>query len=152
MKKLKTFNELNELNVSTYADLMNKTYDYPWVKYFSKNPDKDINPKELGNQQGRINTLAKNRFVEEFYKEFSQETISINTSKGKYIFDSIKFKTNYTYYDLIFKGKGDYDLDDYLWIMPDNNNYYIDKKDLKIIDDKSDKIIREMLKYNKNFS
>ena len=142
---------INELDTKSYAGLMNKTYNYPWEKFFSKNPDKDINPKELGSQQGRINTLARDRFLNAFNREYPENSVSINTNNGVYYFDSIKFKTNYTYYDLIFKKQDDHS-GDYLWIMPDNNSYYIDKKDLKITDDNSDKVIRELLKYNLNYS
>ena len=147
MKRIKTFSELNELSTSTYANLMNKTTDYPWTHFFSKNPDKDINPKELGTQHGRINTLARDKFISEFYKEFPIGSIVIDTNKGEYIFDGIKFKTNYTYYDLIFKNGS---LHDYLWIVSEKEGYYIDKKDIEIDDDKSDKIINELLKYNTN--
>jgi len=149
MKKLKTFKELNELSTNTYSDLMNKTSNYPWSKFFSKNPDKDTNIKELGTQQCRINKLSRERFEQEFYKEFPIGSITINTSEGEYVFDDIKFKSNFTYYDIIFKGKGKYGMDDYLWIMPSGNEYYIDKKGLTITDDKSDEIIRDLLKYNK---
>jgi hypothetical protein len=140
----------NELNTDTYSDLMNKTSDFPWAKFFSKNPDKDTNPKEPGTQQGRINKLSRDRFVTEYYKEFPKGSLTINTSEGKYIFDSINFKSNFTYYDLIFRHMDD-GVGRYLWIMPSGHDYFIDRKGLTLTDDKSDKIIRDLLKYNHGF-
>lgn len=139
---------INELNTSTYADLMNKTSEYPWVRYFSKNPDKYTNPKEPGTQQERINNSARDRFVSEFYKEFPKGSVIINTNEGRYKFSQISFRSNFTYYDVIFESMDD-GIGRFLWIMPSGNDYYIDKKGLEITDNNSDKMIRELLKYNK---
>lgn len=143
---------INELNASTYSRVMNNTSEYPWDYFFSKNPDKAINPKELGTQKGRINKLAQELFIKEFYKEFPIGGITINTSEGEYIFIGIKFEANYTRYDAFFKEKSNYE--NYtgrtIWITPSGNDFYINiSRGLTITDPESINKVKDILKYNK---
>ena len=136
------YKALSELNISTYANILNKTDDYPWKTFLGQ--------KELGNKQGKVNRLAMERFETEFYKQFKPKELSIETSKGKFIFIGIKFKTNYTSYDLHFipenRPNGTI-----LSIEGKPEKMYIDKLaygNITIDDRKSQELIKAMLKYN----
>ncbi len=132
---------IDELNTSTYANVMNKTSNYPW-----KNDDK------TRNKMGNINKLTKERFEQEFYNEFPKESTKIVTNLGEYTFVGIKYDTNYNKYWLIFVKKHGLGMDDYLWIKDDNGQIYIDNNINKgvEIDNNSKNLINQMLKYDVN--
>ena len=104
MKHLKFFEELNP---STYRNLRNRTADYPWYKYSGTNTDAD---KSRADKMGRINKLSKERFEQEFYKEFPKDTTTIKVYDSldpknivELLFNEIQWRANWTYYDLDFK-------------------------------------------------
>ena len=66
-KNIKKFEEfVNELNASTYANVMNKTEQYPWVK---KGSGSFVNKDT---KRGDLNRLAIEKFNDEFYSEFPE--------------------------------------------------------------------------------
>jgi len=141
---------INELDTSTYANLMNNTSDYPWTQFLGADTeDNYTNPKHKGQKEERVNKKSRERFLEEFYKEFPKNSIStkILTNEGEYNFHGIRFTTNYSSYDLSFEQKGSY-WKSLLWIQPEHDGYYIDDKSIKITDANSDNLINQMLKYN----
>jgi hypothetical protein len=104
MKHLKTFEELSP---STYRNLRNRTADYPWYKYSGANTDAD---KSRADKMGRINQLSKERFEQEFYKQFPKDTTTIKVYDSlnpknivELLFNEIQWRANWTYYDLDFK-------------------------------------------------
>jgi hypothetical protein len=135
-------NTIKEMDLKTYATVMNKTENYPWIRMLSK--DKN------GKKEERVNKLAKNRFIDEFFKKFPRKSESTNilTNDGEYNFGGVHFNTNYTNYSVYFIKVGDDGWSSHLWIRPERNGYYVDDKTIEITDEKSDKIINDMLKYN----
>ncbi len=104
MKHLKKFEELDP---STYRDLRDRTADYPWLKYSGTRTDAD---KSRADKMGRINQLSKERFEQEFYKEFPKDltTIKVYDSSDpknivELLLNEILWRANWTYYDLDFK-------------------------------------------------
>lgn len=143
IKKFKSF--INELRTDTYANFMDTTDDHGWTSF--------LNDKVKGEKEGRVNKLARHRFTEEFNKEFPLESTTINTDKGTYNFDGIKFNANYTTYDLIFKFTEN-NWDNFLWIKPDSNTekgYWIDYKKEDVLDSESEELVKQMLRYNTVF-
>ena len=119
MKYIKKF---EELNLGTYANYMDKTESYPWTGFLGN--------KEKSDKMNRINNSARKRFTDEFFKLYpKKDTKIIFTDKQAeyelYLYD-IKFNTNYTNYDLIFKTEGM----QYVFI---NNPLYITNSDLSKI-------------------
>lgn len=146
MEKIKGFNEfLNELNIDTYANLMDRTEGYPWKTFLSNDKDKS-NPRTIYNKHNRINHLSRKRFEEEFYKEFPQGSVEIKTSEGEFVFKSIKFNTNYTNYDLIFTNVEKTNL----WVKVEHNGYYItlSGKKVTVSDQESIDLLSKMSKYH----
>lgn len=140
---------INELDVKTYSNLMNKTSDFPWTTHFNTEPNKYENPKQKGNKERRVNTLSRGRFIEEFYKEFPKGSTKVITTNGIFSFEAIKFESNHTMYDLIFKS--DDSTIGYIWFKKDNtpNGFFIDfGKHIDVTDQNSIDLINEMLKYN----
>ena len=94
---------LNELDTQKYSDLMDKTYDFPWTNYLGN--------KEKGGKEGRVNRLARERFIQEYMKEFPKGTpIELVGKSGKIYklgFNTISFDTNYAKYILLFNRVGD---------------------------------------------
>ena len=142
IKKMIKENILSELKTQTYADIMNTTDSHPWTSFIG-NTDK-------GTKQGRVNTLAKQRFISEFYREFplNDSKLFIESGNGNFIFNGIKFEANHTMYILIFK------LDNknrYLYISGTSNKFHIDKNinDMNLVNDKrTESMIKNMLRYN----
>lgn len=133
----KSLNPLNELDLSTYAKMMDKTESYPWIKFLG---DK----QKVAEKYKNINTLAKELFTREFEKKYNSE--SIKDGDTSYTFDTIKFNANYTNYSLIFKSKSG----DRLLIKYATDGYYVDSSDFKDeLDERSKNKLKEMLKYNK---
>lgn len=128
---------ITEMDLETYGKLMNKTSDYPWVKY--------VGNENLASKYENINKLANDLFTKAFYKKFN---IGLEVKNGNevYKFHGIKFNANYTNYYLGFKTPSD----DYIAIVPDNKSYYLSKRYgiEDNFDRESQKILVDMLKYN----
>jgi hypothetical protein len=147
--KLKNFSQfvnesivqLNELDLSTYSKLMDKTESYPWIKFVG---DKLNRAKKYQN----INTLAKELFTKEFEKKYRSQ--SIKNADHSYTFDQVRFNTNYTNYSLVFKStSSDNPYTTLVIKSAGKNGYRIDKSDFKDeFDEKSKTKLKEMLKYN----
>jgi|LakMenE18May11ns_1017448.scaffolds.fasta_scaffold9834114_2 hypothetical protein len=152
MKNIKTWNEfsrINELRTETYAEVANRTGGYPvrltYAGVDSSGKKYVKNPK--GEQEGRINRLAKERFQQEFLKEFKPGTI-INNGGKEFALSNIKFESNYMNYTLIFEevSSGSV-LPKMLYISYDpREGYYIENEEDNL-DDRSKKIISDMFKY-----
>ena len=59
------YKALSELNISTYANILNKTDDYPWKTFLGQ--------KELGNKQDQAEVSKK--FITSFEKVFGAKII-----------------------------------------------------------------------------
>lgn len=93
-----------------------------------------------------INNLAKEHFTKKFMNEFKEGT-EIKNGEETYKFNHIKFNTNYTHYDLIFKKVSD---NQTLFIKYDNKGkYYLGYGIEDNLDAKSKNIIKDMFKYMK---
>ena len=136
--------QLNELNLDTYAKVMDNTDSHP---YDSPGKNKD--------KRASANSNAKELFVREFYKTFPKEQTKINLigkkSGQKYFltFSRINLKSNFTNYDLIFTINNKYN--DNITI---SNPLYISSNDLRKISEEplqitsdSKKIINNMFSY-----
>lgn len=135
--------ELNEDGLGDYTSELRDTGGYPWSTF--------LGDKDKGSDEKFRNQQASGKFKDEFNNAFKGQ--SINTTNGRYFFDTLKFKNNFGSYDLIFtKPKGDTEFSDkMLWVKYDQSNgYYIDSNDdVELIDKGSvDKVI-DMLQYNK---
>lgn len=134
---------LNEDGLSDYSKELNDTGDYPWTTFLGN--------KEKGDVDGVRNQQANEKFKVEFNNNYKRQ--SIETTNGRYFFETLKYTNNFGKYDLIFmkpKAENEYS-DKTLWIKYDpSNGYYIDSNDdIELMDkDSVDKII-DMLKYNK---
>jgi hypothetical protein len=161
MKHLKTFEELNP---STYRKLRNRTADYPWYKYSGANTDAD---KSRADKMGRINQLSKERFEQEFYKQFPKDTtIKVYDSLDpknivELLFNEIQWRANWTYYDLDFKQvdssfySGSYNV--HIRFHGDSEiPYTLEKGDRLgfkgevVIDDKSQELLKSMFNFGKD--
>lgn len=126
----------NELKTQTYADLLNKTETYPWIKFLGDKLKK-------AHKMESINKLAKEHFTKAFMKEFKQGT-KIKNGEEEYEFRGIKFNTNYTNYDLHFKGRGES-----LTIKYDPSGYYLGYGVKDNLDSNSSRLVKSMFKYMK---
>lgn len=134
---------VNEMNTDSYAKIMNKTSNYPWHNTLdSSDSDKGKSKKEE-----KVNKLSKIRFEQEFYKEYPKETTKISTNLGDYVFIGLKYKTNSNRYDLGFMKKHGMGMHDYIWVSDDNGEIYSDNSKVKI-EEKSNALLNQMLKYN----
>jgi hypothetical protein len=139
--------KLKELNIDTYAKAMDRTEMYPWTQMIS-GEYKD--PRSKGLKQQRVNTLARERFTQEFYNKYPLESTTIQTTAGPMNFEGIKFNTNYTNYALMF---GDVQsFTSMLFIRYDiQDGYWIDSMDKSIkLDNSSARLVKDMLKYNQD--
>jgi hypothetical protein len=127
------FNE--ELNVETYADIMNKTENYPWVKFLGDKLNK-------ADKMKTVNTLANELFTKEFLKEFNTG-LTINNGDVEWTFEGIKFNANYTNYTLIFKAGNETLLVNY----NDNTGYYLTGGIEDNLDNESISLLKDMFKY-----
>lgn len=138
LKKWKEFNE--ELMTQTYADILNRTESYPWVKFLGDKLGKS-------DKMESVNYLAKELFTREFLKEF-EPGLTIKNGNNEFIFSGIKFNTNYTNYNLQFTNKDKTGGDMVIHFDP-NDIYYI-KHPIGIVDnldDDSKSLISDMFKY-----
>ncbi len=134
--------DLNEEGLRDYSTELSNTGNYPWTTFLGN--------KEKGEDENIRNQKASVKFKDEFNNAFKGQ--AINTTNGRYFFETLKFKNNFGKYDLIFsKPKTDMEFSDkMLWIKYDQSNgYYIDSNDdIELIDkDSVDKVI-DMLQYN----
>jgi hypothetical protein len=122
MKFIKTF---EELNLGTYANAMDNTENYPTAGFMASG-----DAKKRANKMARVNGLANARFQEEFFKLYPKVETKIYFEDRQATYElklyDIKFNTNYTNYDLIFKTESGHNV----WIK---NPYYIDKIDIEKI-------------------
>lgn len=133
---IKSWLEFNEeLNVETYADIMNKTENYPWVKFLGDKLNK-------ADKMKTVNTLANELFTKEFLKEFNPG-LTINNGDVEWTFEGIKFNTNYTNYTLIFKAGNETLLVNY----NDNTGYYLTGGIEDNLDNESISLLKDMFKY-----
>ena len=135
--------ELNEDGLGDYSSELRNTGNHPWTTF--------LGDKDKGADENMRNQRAAGKFIDEFNNAFKGQ--SINTTNGRYFFETIKFNNNFGKYDLIFtKPKTDMEFSDKtLWIKYDQSNgYYIDSNDdIELIDkDSVDKVI-DMLQHNK---
>ncbi len=129
------FNE--ELKADTYADLINNTENYPWVRLFANKTN-----KQKADKMQSVNTLAKDLFTKEFLKEFKIGS-TIKNGNDEWTFDGIKFNTNYTSYSLKFKKTNET-----LWIEFDPSTvYHLPNKVKDELDGKSKSLLKDMFKY-----
>ncbi len=151
MKNIKSWDEfsrINELRTETYAKIANDTEGFPW-RLSHKDDEGNYKRNPKAEQEGRINSMAKERFQQEFLKEFKPGTI-INNGGKQFAFSNIKFESNYTNYVLIFEevGSGSV-LPKMLYISYDpREGYYIENEEDNL-DDRSKKIISDMFKYRR---
>lgn len=135
--------ELNEDGLGDYSSELRSTGNYPWTTF--------LGSKEKGEDENIRNQQASEKFKAEFNNAFKGE--AIETTNGRYFFETLKYTNNFGKYDLIFtkpKAEGDWS-DKMLWIKFDpSNGYYIDSNDdIELMDkDSVDKVIN-MLEYNK---
>jgi len=127
------FNE--ELKAETYADIMNKTENYPWVKFLGDKLNK-------ADKMKTVNSLANELFTKEFLKEFNPG-LTINNGDVEWVFEGIKFNTNYTNYTLIFKAGNETLLVNY----NDNTGYYLTGGVEDNLDNESISLLKDMFKY-----
>jgi hypothetical protein len=140
MKYIKKF---EELSIGTYANLMDRTEGYPFTDFAGN--------KVKADKMNRINNYSNKRFQEEFYKLYPKNQTKITfkdrESTHELSFDSIKFNTNYTNYDLIFKTEAGKNV----WI---SNPFYIEPVSLDYIsilpvqiEPKSKELVNKMFNY-----
>jgi hypothetical protein len=149
MKNIKSwseFSKINELRTETYAKVANRTEGFPWrLSHKDKEGNYKRNPK--AEQEGRINSLARERFQEEFLKEFKPGTV-INNGGKEFAFSNIKFESNYTNYILVFEEVGgNSSLPKMLYISYDPREGYYIQNEEDDLDDRSKNIIINMFKY-----
>jgi hypothetical protein len=149
MKNIKSwgeFSRINELRTETYAKIANRTEGFPW-----RMSDKDEagnykrNPK--AEQEGRVNAMSKERFQQEFLREFKPGTL-INNGGKEFAFTTIKFEANYTNYILIFEeiGTGSA-FPKMLYISYDPKEGYYIQNEEDDLDERSKGIVSDMFKY-----
>ena len=127
------FNE--ELKTETYADIMNKTENYPWVKFLGDKLNK-------ADKMQSVNVLAKELFTREFLKEF-KPGITIKNGGETWKFEHLIFNANYTNYSLSFTNGREY-----LVVKNKRDGYYLDAKEDNL-GETSKKLVIDMLKYMK---
>lgn len=151
--------KLQELNLDTYSDVMNKTSKFPDTRFFGKDDKK-------ADKEANVNSLSRERFISEYYKKYAPDTIEINAEVDStknsvgYVFKSISFDTNYTSYALHFQYNGkqigmdklytEKNFPKNIFITYNSGKPYIDeynKHKLKI-SNTDIKNITEMLKFN----
>lgn len=140
--------QLNELDTATYGKIANGTAH----GYYHQEKDPDAhryNPNARGNKLDRVNDLARERFLQEFYKEYPKDSTKILTNKGEYSFIGIKLLDGLRYVDfnIYFQSENN----KYLEIksnVTDDIRYGLNQENCKIIDPRSIQLIKNMLMYN----
>lgn len=136
---------LKELDLDSYSKLMNKTADYPWIKFLNKG-EEDKKYKSYSN----INASAKELFKREFYKTYPLGTeIQGDTT---YVFKGISFNSNFTNYALAFNSMDGektivilYDKDRGYYVK---NDQYKDRPVGDTFNPETKQLLATMLKYN----
>tara|TARA_R110000772_G_scaffold17946_3_gene49951 strand:+ start:116311 stop:117579 length:1269 start_codon:yes stop_codon:yes gene_type:complete len=143
---------LVELDMDTYATQMDKTADYAWTTFLSKDKDAHSNPKEKGNKQGRVNKLSRDRFENGYYKQYPTKMTKINSNIGSLTFQGISWQANYTNYDLVFSVDNYESTNGYprhfgiKYEHGSENNLYLTQRGVEL-DQESISKAQEMLKY-----
>ena len=65
------------MELRTYANLMNQTESFPWIKFLSGN----CSQKSEGSKKERVNNSAKNLFEREFLKKYEGKKIVFDKPK-----------------------------------------------------------------------
>lgn len=161
MKNIKSwnqFNRINELRTETYAKVMDRTEGYPW-RMTTKDDHGNYNVNPKAEQEGRINKLSRERFIQEFMKEFPERSTVIYLNEVPYEFVALKFISNWTNYYLMFQEQGK---SGRIYIHPHRaDGYYIEKlgqdnvykssyeteSDDTGLDARSEDLVLDMLKY-----
>jgi hypothetical protein len=146
-KNIKKYEEfVNELNASTYANVMNKTEQYPWIK---KGSGSFVNKDT---KRGELNRLAIEKFNDEFYSEFPESETKIFTNKGEYSFMFLNLLSNTNDYELCFEYSGDDKTTEpkQLTFKATTDGYEIVRNfdNVTIIDDDSISLLNDMFKYH----
>lgn len=138
--------KLRELNIDTYAKAMDNTDMYPWTKMGSGEYEE---PRSKGLKQQRVNTLARERFTQEFYNKYPLESTTIQTTIGPMVFKNLSFNSNHTNYDVTFGNDNVYPSRIHIVYDP-QDGYYITSNQNKInlVDQESIRLVQDMLKYN----
>lgn len=147
-KNIKKYEEfVNELNASTYANVMNKTEQYPWIK---KGSGSFVNKDT---KRGDLNRLAIEKFNDEFYSEFPESETKIFTNKGEYSFMFLNLLSNTNDYELCFEyiGEDETVKAKQITIKATMDGFEIVRNidDVVIIDDSSISLLNDMFKYHK---
>lgn len=144
------------MRLETYAKLMNKTVDWPWVQ-FSERVQGRINPRSKGEKLERVNKLARTLFLKHFERKYIGKEIIFENNSGEklqYSLNYVKFESLSTLYNLHF-----IDPKNSLLIVGCNsssNTPYEKRlnnslgKDLRLKED-SIKLINEMFRYQKDY-
>jgi len=149
---VKTFEAFNEMKTSSYAKLMNRTEDFPWTRSATGDFLKP-NPRSIGQKKERVNSLARERFTQEFLEEFPLYDTIFDTNKGVYAFVAFKFNTNYTNYTLFFENAEEPgSFKSRFTVEPDKGDggYYISDKEIELTR-QSENLLNQMMRYT-NFS
>jgi hypothetical protein len=96
-----------------------------------------------------VNTLARERFTQEFYNKYPLESTTIQTTIGPMVFKNLSFKSNHTNYDVTFGNDNVYPSRIHIVYDP-QDGYYITSNQNKInlVDQESIRLVQDMLKYN----
>lgn len=138
--------KLKELNIDTYAKAMDTTEMYPWTQMLSGEYE---DPKHKGLKQQRVNSLARERFTQEFYNKYPLEATTIQTTIGPMVFKHLTFNSNFTNYDITFGNDNIYPSRIHIVYDP-QSGYYItgNQNKVELTDQESMSLVKDMLKYN----
>ena len=133
-------------DIDTYAKAMDSTEMYPWTQMISGEYE---DPRSKGLEQQSVNTLARERFTQEFYNKYPLESTTIQTTIGPMVFKNLSFKSNHTNYDVTFGNDNVYPSRIHIVYDP-QDGYYITSNQNKInlVDQESIRLVQDMLKYN----
>lgn len=141
---IKTFESFNEMKASTYAKLMNRTENYPWTQYVSG----EDSPKSRGKKMERVNSLARERFIDSFLEEFPLYDTLIDAESGTFAFTSIRFNTNYTNYSLFFNNV---ETNESLVVDLDPGKGYMLNDESVVLSRQSENLLNQMMRFQTKF-
>lgn len=156
IKNWKEFTRINELRTETYKKLQSNTDLFPNSLTIKKDGIYSPNPK--GEQRGRINKLASERFKEEFMKEFPPGTTTITWNGKTYAFFAVQKENISGDYHLMFEEPRERgfpealyvykhrDEKDSYYVRVGGKDYYSEDGDTGL-DPASEKLVLDMLKY-----
>lgn len=157
MKNIKSwnqFNRVNELRTETYKKIQSKTDLFPMS--LTNKWDKTYAPNPKGEQRGRINKLASERFKEEFMKEFPVGTTTITWNGKTYAFFAVQKENISGDYHLMFEEPRERGFPEALYVYKHRKDgyyvrvggkdYYSEDGDTGL-DPASEKLVLDMLKY-----